>query len=95
MDEDISRSQTNSNSLVQQPMRAKAYCAHLNIRDHWALRRMSKSPDQVVSLKQNPQCLMPQESLVLIYRPTEGKEVWIDFAQPEDRTLGLWCGVSD
>ncbi|GFT07661.1 putative endonuclease-reverse transcriptase [Trichonephila clavipes] len=31
-------------------MRARAYCAHPSIRDHWELRYMSRSPDQVVSL---------------------------------------------
>ncbi|GFT54380.1 hypothetical protein TNCV_2727171 [Trichonephila clavipes] len=31
-------------------MRARAYCAHPSIRDHWALRCMSRCPDQVVSL---------------------------------------------
>ncbi|GFT60730.1 hypothetical protein TNCV_3584411 [Trichonephila clavipes] len=41
----------NSNSAAQQPTRAKAYCAHPSIRDHWALRCMSRCPDQVVSLK--------------------------------------------
>ncbi|GFT23391.1 transposase [Trichonephila clavipes] len=50
-------------------MRARAYCAHPSIRDHWALRCMSRCPDQVVSLKRDPQCLSPQASLVLIYRP--------------------------
>ncbi|GFV77461.1 uncharacterized protein TNCV_1069901 [Trichonephila clavipes] len=51
-------------------MRARAYCAHPSIRDIWALRYMSRCLDQVVSLKRDPQCLSPQESLVLIYRPT-------------------------
>ncbi|GFW93701.1 uncharacterized protein TNCV_4542281 [Trichonephila clavipes] len=60
---------TNSNSVAQQPMRAKAYCAHPSIRDHMALRCMSRCPDQVVSQKRDPQCLSPQTSLVLIYRP--------------------------
>ncbi|GFV66834.1 hypothetical protein TNCV_4303951 [Trichonephila clavipes] len=32
-------------------MRARAYCAHPSIRDHWALRGMSRYPDQVVNLK--------------------------------------------
>ncbi|GFU67671.1 hypothetical protein TNCV_1644201 [Trichonephila clavipes] len=35
-----------------QPLRARAYCAHPSLRDHWALRCMSRCPDQVVSLKQ-------------------------------------------
>ncbi|GFW36123.1 hypothetical protein TNCV_4929861 [Trichonephila clavipes] len=45
--------------LAQQPMRARAYCAHPSIRGHWALRSISRCPDQVVSL-----CLSPQASLV-------------------------------
>ncbi|GFV49833.1 hypothetical protein TNCV_1391151 [Trichonephila clavipes] len=51
-------------------MSATAYFAHPSIRDHWAMRCMSRCPDQVVSLKPDPQCLSAQESLVLIYRPT-------------------------
>ncbi|GFX28513.1 uncharacterized protein TNCV_1153221 [Trichonephila clavipes] len=43
-------------------------CAHPSIRDHWALRFMSRCPDQAVSLKRDPQCLSPQASLVLTYR---------------------------
>ncbi|GFW56751.1 uncharacterized protein TNCV_4068311 [Trichonephila clavipes] len=31
---------------------------------------MSRCPDQVDSLKRNPQCLSPQASLILIFRPT-------------------------
>ncbi|GFY10182.1 hypothetical protein TNCV_2628611 [Trichonephila clavipes] len=51
-------------------MVARAYCAHPSIRDHCALKGMSRYLDQVVSLKRDPQCLSPQASLVLIYRPT-------------------------
>ncbi|GFV22915.1 hypothetical protein TNCV_2623681, partial [Trichonephila clavipes] len=32
-------------------MKARAYCAHPSTRDHWALRYMSRYPDQVVSLQ--------------------------------------------
>ncbi|GFW78627.1 uncharacterized protein TNCV_4260501 [Trichonephila clavipes] len=59
-----------SNSVAQQLIRARAHCAHPRKRDHWALRCMNRCPDQVVSLKRDPQCLSPQASLVLIYRPT-------------------------
>ncbi|GFS64320.1 uncharacterized protein TNCV_3955231 [Trichonephila clavipes] len=59
------------NSVVQQPMRARAYCAHPSMwDDHWVLRCMSRCPEQVVSLKRDHQCLSPKSSLVLIYRPT-------------------------
>ncbi|GFV69797.1 hypothetical protein TNCV_431161 [Trichonephila clavipes] len=56
----ISREKRCKNSTVlekamaQQPMRAKAYGAHLIIRNHWALRYMSRCPDQVVSVKRDP-----------------------------------------
>ncbi|GFV46855.1 transposable element Tcb1 transposase [Trichonephila clavipes] len=43
--------------VVQQPMRASAKCAHPTTRDHWAMRCISRCPDQVVSLKPDPQCL--------------------------------------
>ncbi|GFU37534.1 hypothetical protein TNCV_4274621 [Trichonephila clavipes] len=31
---------------MQQPMSARAYCAHPSILDHWVLRCMSRCPDQ-------------------------------------------------
>ncbi|GFU09130.1 hypothetical protein TNCV_1319681 [Trichonephila clavipes] len=46
-------------------MRTRAYCAHPSIRDHWVLRCMSRCPDQLVSLKRDPQCLSPQASLIV------------------------------
>ncbi|GFU24493.1 hypothetical protein TNCV_2264521 [Trichonephila clavipes] len=53
--------------LVQQPMRDRAYCVlYSSIRDHWALRCMSRCPDQVVSLKRDSHCLSPQARLVII-----------------------------
>ncbi|GFW81104.1 hypothetical protein TNCV_4804721 [Trichonephila clavipes] len=51
-------------------MRGRAYCAHPRKRDRCALRRMSRCPDKVASLKQDAQCLSLPASLVLIYRPT-------------------------
>ncbi|GFT25017.1 transmembrane channel-like protein 3 [Trichonephila clavipes] len=44
-------------------MRARSYCAHHSIRDHWELRRMSRCPDQAVSLKRVPQCSSSKASL--------------------------------
>ncbi|GFT67514.1 hypothetical protein TNCV_2361161 [Trichonephila clavipes] len=73
-------------------MRARAYCTHPSMRDHWALRSMSRCPDQVVSLKRNQKCLSPQASLKLIYRPTAGgMKGWVDFPIPriESRTCGV------
>ncbi|GFW66186.1 hypothetical protein TNCV_1710851 [Trichonephila clavipes] len=81
----------SSNSVVQQPMRARNY-AHPNIRDHWALRCMNRCPNLVVCLKRDLQCLRLQASLVLIYRPNAvGMKVRVDIAQPVDRTQT--CGV--
>ncbi|GFV62497.1 uncharacterized protein TNCV_630761 [Trichonephila clavipes] len=51
-------------------MRVRTYCAHLSIHDHCALRGMNRCPEQEVGLKRDPQCLTPQASLELIYRPT-------------------------
>ncbi|GFV56513.1 hypothetical protein TNCV_2276511 [Trichonephila clavipes] len=50
--------------MAQQPMRARAYCAHPSIRDHWTLRCMSRYLDQVVSLKRDSQSLSPQECVL-------------------------------
>ncbi|GFY27334.1 uncharacterized protein TNCV_2069541 [Trichonephila clavipes] len=52
----------NTNSVAQQPMRVRAYCAHPSICDHWVLKCMSRCPEQVVSRKRDPQCLSPQAS---------------------------------
>ncbi|GFW28288.1 hypothetical protein TNCV_4639551 [Trichonephila clavipes] len=56
-------------------MRVRAYCAHPSIRDHWALKCMSRCLDQVVSLKRDPQCLSPQTSLGLGSNPGGGMHV--------------------
>ncbi|GFS70310.1 uncharacterized protein TNCV_2012252 [Trichonephila clavipes] len=81
-------------------MRARNYYAHPNIRDHWALRCMNRSPDLVVCLKRDLQCLRPQASLVLIYRPNAtGMKGRVDLAPPVNRTqtcvnqpnYARWC----
>ncbi|GFY15127.1 hypothetical protein TNCV_1569421 [Trichonephila clavipes] len=54
-------------------MRARAYYVYPSMRDHWALRSMSRNPDQVVSLKQDHQCLSPQESFFGTYLSTHCK----------------------
>ncbi|GFT43756.1 hypothetical protein TNCV_4464281 [Trichonephila clavipes] len=51
----------NAAKMVQQPVRAKTYCAHPSIRDHWALRYMSRCPDN--QSQGRTQCLSPQASL--------------------------------
>ncbi|GFV10019.1 hypothetical protein TNCV_4129541 [Trichonephila clavipes] len=43
-------------------MRARAYCAHPNIRGHWALRCVSRCPYQVVSLKRDPSVYAPKQA---------------------------------
>ncbi|GFU73222.1 hypothetical protein TNCV_493471 [Trichonephila clavipes] len=73
-------------------MRARNFYAHPNIHDHWALRCINRCPDLVVSLKRDLQCLRPQASLVLIYRPNEeGMKGRVDLAQLVNRTQS--CGV--
>ncbi|GFW62116.1 hypothetical protein TNCV_1685471 [Trichonephila clavipes] len=49
-------------------MRVRDYSAHPSIRDHWALRCMSRFPDQVVSLKRDSPVFKFQASFALIYR---------------------------
>ncbi|GFS48098.1 hypothetical protein TNCV_3600051 [Trichonephila clavipes] len=58
-------------------MRARAYSAHPNVRDHWALSCMNRCPDQMVSLKRDSQCLSPQANC----------------PQPKDRTSNLRCEI--
>ncbi|GFU29243.1 hypothetical protein TNCV_4467951 [Trichonephila clavipes] len=71
-------------------MRARNYCAHHNTRDHWTLRCMNRCPDLVGCLKRDLQCLRPEASLVLIYRPNVvGMKGRVDLAQPVNRTPDL------
>ncbi|GFU90663.1 hypothetical protein TNCV_1942481 [Trichonephila clavipes] len=56
----LKTSDLTSNSEAQHPMRARAYCAHPSISHHWALRCMSRCPDQTVSMKRDPYWLSPQ-----------------------------------
>ncbi|GFU08808.1 hypothetical protein TNCV_991521 [Trichonephila clavipes] len=73
-------------------MRARNYCAHHNTRDHWTLRCINRCPDLVVCLKRDLQCLRPEASLVLTYRPTTAMmKGRVDLAQPINRTQT--CGV--
>ncbi|GFW15608.1 transposable element Tcb1 transposase [Trichonephila clavipes] len=58
--------------VVQQPMRAKVYFAHLSIRDHWALRCMSRCSDLVITLMRNLQCLVH-------------KQAWYSFKSRDER----------
>ncbi|GFX23420.1 transposable element Tcb2 transposase [Trichonephila clavipes] len=54
---------------------------------------MNRCPDLVVCLKRDLQCLIPETSLVLIYRPNvAGMKGRVDLAQPVNRTPDLWCG---
>ncbi|GFV77396.1 hypothetical protein TNCV_3759261 [Trichonephila clavipes] len=54
---------------------------------------MNRYPDLVVCLKRDLQCLRPEASLVLIYRPNvAGMKGRVDLAQPVNRTPDLWCG---
>ncbi|GFU77386.1 DUF4817 domain-containing protein [Trichonephila clavipes] len=52
---------------------------------------MNRCPDLVVCLKRDLQCLRPEASLVLIYRPNvAGMKGKVDLAQPVNRTPDLW-----
>ncbi|GFW72913.1 hypothetical protein TNCV_830371 [Trichonephila clavipes] len=54
---------------------------------------IGRCPDLMVCLKRDLQCLRPQASLVLIYRPNvEGMKGRVDLAQPVNRNQELWCG---
>ncbi|GFU04142.1 hypothetical protein TNCV_862881 [Trichonephila clavipes] len=54
---------------------------------------MNRCPDLVVCLKRDLQCLRPEASLVLIYRPNvAGMKGRVDLTQPVNRTPDLWCG---
>ncbi|GFS88639.1 transposable element Tcb2 transposase [Trichonephila clavipes] len=54
---------------------------------------MNRCPDLVVCLKRDLQCLRPEASLVLIYRPNvAGMKGRVDLAHPVNRTPDLWCG---
>ncbi|GFV48930.1 putative transposable element [Trichonephila clavipes] len=54
---------------------------------------MNRCPDLMVGLKRDLQCLRPEASLVLIYRPNvAGMKGRVDIAQPVNRTPDLWCG---
>ncbi|GFU97059.1 c2H2-type domain-containing protein [Trichonephila clavipes] len=77
-------------------MRARNYYAQPNIRDHLALRCMNRCPVLMVCLKRDLQCLRPQASLVLIYRPNvAGMKGRVDLAHPVNRTPDLWCGKTN
>ncbi|GFX02535.1 hypothetical protein TNCV_727891 [Trichonephila clavipes] len=58
----------NSNSVTQQLMRARIYCAHPSIRDHSDICSRKQMSQSGGHSEAGPQCLSPQESLVLIYR---------------------------
>ncbi|GFW62073.1 putative 115 kDa protein in type-1 retrotransposable element R1DM [Trichonephila clavipes] len=65
-------------------------------RKHSASNKACVKTLEVSSLKRDPQCLSPQASLILIYRPTVGgKKSCVDHAEPEDRTSNLWYLSSD
>ncbi|GFV64152.1 hypothetical protein TNCV_3206601 [Trichonephila clavipes] len=54
---------------------------------------MNRCPDLVVCLKRDLQCLRPEASLVLIYRPNVARmKGRVHLAEPVNRTPDLWCG---
>ncbi|GFV00516.1 hypothetical protein TNCV_3644941 [Trichonephila clavipes] len=54
----------------QQPMRAKVYCTHLLTIGR--LGALADVPDKVVSLKRNPQCLVPKQPWYSFIDPLKG-----------------------
>ncbi|GFV24265.1 hypothetical protein TNCV_3445181 [Trichonephila clavipes] len=57
---------------------------------------MNRCPDLVVCLKRDLQCLRPEASLVLIYRPNvAGMKGRVDLAQPVNRSPDLWYPQSE
>ncbi|GFW37980.1 hypothetical protein TNCV_4631811 [Trichonephila clavipes] len=73
-------------------MRTKAYCAHLSIHDHWALRCMSRCTDQVVNLKRTPpQCLVPKRAWYSFIDPLKGLKA--EWTLPSPRIEPWTCGV--
>ncbi|GFW94331.1 hypothetical protein TNCV_1432661 [Trichonephila clavipes] len=55
------------------------YCAHPSTRDHWALRCMSRCPDQLISLKRDFQCLSPQANLYSFIDPLHCQVIYSQF----------------
>ncbi|GFW18798.1 hypothetical protein TNCV_5132511 [Trichonephila clavipes] len=83
----------NSNSVGQQPIRDKAYCAHPSIRDHWVLRSTSKYLDQVVSLKRDPQYSSPQASFGTHLSTHCSRDERLSRPCPaREQNPDLWCG---
>ncbi|GFS73841.1 uncharacterized protein TNCV_1458711 [Trichonephila clavipes] len=72
-------------------MRARAYCVHPGIRDHWVLRCISRRPDQAGGQfePRHPVFKGSQASLVLIYRPTAASGNWYCDAQNYIQTESL------
>ncbi|GFW86671.1 DUF4817 domain-containing protein [Trichonephila clavipes] len=72
-------------------MRSKAFCIHSSIHDHRALRCVGRCPDQVVSLKRDPQCLSTQEVETdqAIEEPTEKMHL----NQDSEKKLTVWCAL--
>ncbi|GFV72367.1 hypothetical protein TNCV_638291 [Trichonephila clavipes] len=77
-------------TVAQESINARNYYAHTNISDHWALWYMNRCPDLVFCLKRDIQCLRPQASLVLNYRPNVARmKGRVDLVQPVTRTQDL------
>ncbi|GFX12347.1 putative DD41D transposase [Trichonephila clavipes] len=66
---------------MQQSMRARAYCSHPNIRGHWALRCMSRCPDQVISL--NCRVIYSQFGLAIHQNDHQARRRFVEWAQNE------------
>ncbi|GFV81493.1 uncharacterized protein TNCV_52171 [Trichonephila clavipes] len=85
----------NSNSVAQQPMRNRAYCAHPSIRDHWALRCMGRCPDQMAVAEwyryRTVACFVTGSSPVPLKTRRVGQRCTLNLSRA--KTSSRWCGV--
>ncbi|GFW84630.1 hypothetical protein TNCV_2596751 [Trichonephila clavipes] len=68
-------------------MKAKADYAHLSIYDHWALRCISRCPDQGVGPKRDPYCLILNQDCYSFIDPMKECNGESKLAQP---TTPMW-----
>ncbi|GFX36745.1 hypothetical protein TNCV_4826951 [Trichonephila clavipes] len=71
-------------------MRARAYCAHLSMCDLWALRYMSRCPNQVVNLKRDLNAKVPKQAHLSTHCSRDER-----LSQPcpaQELNPDLWCG---
>ncbi|GFW98995.1 hypothetical protein TNCV_1782141 [Trichonephila clavipes] len=70
-------------------MRTRAYCAHPSVHDRWALRCMSRCPDQVLSLKRDIQS--PSKLGTHLSTHCSRNEWLSQPCIPREYSPDLWC----